>query len=148
MISKISLIKLTKFWIPPIFWALIIFSFSSFTVGHATEIYWKDFIVKKTAHIFEYGIFATLLYRSMINSGIKNKKAMWLAVVIACLYGISDEFHQSFTPGREPTLRDVLIDTLGASIFIFAIIGNIKKMPQTLQNLYIKYQISLTGSNI
>lgn len=141
MISKISLTKLTKFWIPPILWALIIFSFSSFTVGHATEIYWKDFIVKKTAHIFEYGIFATLLYRAMINSGIKNKKSMWLAVVIACLYGITDEFHQSFTPGREPTLRDVLIDTLGASIFIFAIIGNIKKLPKDLQNIYIKYQI-------
>ncbi len=141
MMPKIVLTKLVKFWIPPILWALIIFSFSSFTVGYATEIYWKDFLVKKTAHIFEYGIFATLLYRAMINSGIKNKKAMWYAAIIAGLYGITDEFHQSFTPGREATLRDVLIDTLGASIFIFAIIGNIKKMPKILRNIYIKYQI-------
>ena len=141
MMSKTSLTKLAKFWIPPILWALIIFSFSSFTVGHATEIYWKDFVVKKTAHIFEYGIFATLLYRAIINSGVKSKKAMWYAVIFACLYGISDEFHQSFTPGREPTLRDVLIDTLGASIFTFGIIGNIKKMPKYLQSIYIKYQI-------
>jgi len=141
MISRIKLIKLVKFWLPPTLWALVIFSFSAFTVGHATEIYWKDFLVKKTAHIIEYGVLATLLYRAMINSGVNNKKAMWLAVFFSFLYGITDEFHQSFTPGREPTFRDIVIDTLGASIFIFGIIGNIKKMPKFLQNLYIKYQM-------
>ena len=50
MMPKIVLTKLVKFWIPPILWALIIFSFSSFTVGYATEIYWKDFLLKNSSY--------------------------------------------------------------------------------------------------
>ena len=47
---------------------------------------------------------------------------MWIAVVTAVLYGITDEIHQSFTPGRGPAVRDVIIDTIRASIFIFGIL--------------------------
>lgn len=133
--------KILKFWLPPILWGLIIFSFSSFPVATATEIYWKDFIIKKTAHIIEYGILATLLYRAIVNSEVDKKKAMWISVLIAFLYGLTDEFHQSFTPGREPKLRDVIIDTTGASIFIFGIVKNINKMPNKLQMLAKRFNI-------
>lgn len=139
MVQMMKLRKLAKFWLPPILWAIIIFTFSSFSTVETTQFFLGDFIIKKTAHIMEYGILATLLYRGLIGSKITNKKAMWLAVLFASLYGISDEFHQSFTPGREPRLRDVAIDTTGALIFIFGIIGNIKKMPKILQELYIRY---------
>lgn len=134
--------KLIKFWSPAIIWAFIIFIFSSFQVGSSSEFYWKDFIIKKTAHIVEYGILATLFYRAMVNSDVKKKKAMWCSILIALFYGLTDEFHQSFTPGREPRLRDVLIDTTGAIIFIYGILENIKKMPQIIQNMYNKYQIT------
>ncbi|MHB1323646.1 MAG: VanZ family protein [Coriobacteriia bacterium] len=36
------------------------------------------------------------------------------AVVLASLYGASDEFHQSFVPGRTPDVMDWVIDTAGA----------------------------------
>lgn len=134
--------RILKYWFPPFVWALIIFTFSSFQVGSSSEFYWKDFVVKKTAHVIEYGIFATLIYRALINSKIENKKAMWYAVLIALFYGMTDEFHQSFTPGRGPKFTDVLIDTTGATIFIYGIVENIKKMPQALQNIYTKYQIN------
>lgn len=110
-------------------------------VGSASEFYWKDFLVKKTAHIFEYGILATLIYRGLINSKVEKKKAMYFAVLTAFLYGLTDEFHQSFTPGRGSKFTDVLIDTTGATIFVFGIIGNIKKIPTTIQNIYLKYRI-------
>ncbi len=111
-------------------------------VGSASEFYWKDFVFKKTAHIFEYGILATLMYRGLTGSKVEKKKAMYFAVLTAFMYGLTDEFHQSFTPGRGPKFTDVLIDTTGATIFVFGIIKNIKKMPQTLQNIYTKYQIN------
>lgn len=108
--------KLVNYWLPPILWALVIFSFSSMQVTGTVDVHWKDFIVKKTAHLVEYGILAVLLYRALINSNLSKQKALFFAILIAGLYGISDELHQSFTPGREPRVRDVLIDTVGATI--------------------------------
>ncbi|EKE04954.1 MAG: phosphotransbutyrylase [uncultured bacterium] len=131
--------KLLKFWLPPVLWAGLIFTFSSFPTVKTSEFFLGDFILKKTAHIIEYGVLATLLYRAMINSGVEKKKSMWLAVIIAVLYGITDEVHQSFTPGRGPAVRDVLIDTSGALIFIYGIVGNIKKTPVALQKIYNKF---------
>ena len=139
-----KMVKIAKFWLPPFLWAVVIFTFSSMQVGSSSEFYWKDFIVKKTAHVIEYGVFATLIYRALINSNVNKRKAMWYAVFVALLYGMTDEFHQSYTPGRGPAVRDVVIDTIGASIFIFGILDNIKKMPVFLQDLYSKYQIYYT----
>lgn len=131
-----------KYWFPPILWGLVIFSFSSYPVGFSTEFYWKDFIIKKTAHIIEYGILATLLYRAMINSELEKKKAMWFSILIAFLYGLTDEFHQSFTPGRESRMRDVIIDTIGASIFMFGIIDNLNKMPKKVQQIAKSFNLN------
>lgn len=108
--------RILKYWLPPILWGLIIFSFSSLQVGSSNEIYWKDFLFKKTAHVIEYAILAILLYRAMINSEVSKKKAFLISIAVASLYGLTDEFHQSFTPGREPKIRDVFIDTIGGSI--------------------------------
>ena len=135
--------KIANLWLPVIVWMSVIFAFSSMQVGSASEFYWKDFIVKKTAHLIEYGILATLFYRGLINSNIEKKKAMWCSVLFAFIYGLTDEFHQSFTPGRGPKFTDVLIDTTGASIFIFGIVANIKKMPKFIQKIYSKYAIVL-----
>ena len=38
------------------------------------------------------------------------------AVVVATLYGISDEIHQYFVPPRQVEVRDILADALGASL--------------------------------
>lgn len=66
---------------------------------------------------------------------------MWLSVLISFLYAVSDEYHQSFVPGRGPAFRDVLIDTIGASFALFGIIENIKNMPKVIRDFYTKYQI-------
>lgn len=133
--------KFIKYWLPPILWAMAIFTVSSITVGSSSDFYWKDFVVKKTAHVVEYGILATLIYRALINSNISIKKAMLYSVILAFLYGATDEFHQSFTPGRGPKFTDVLIDTVGASLFIYGIIANIQKMPENIKRLFSKIQI-------
>lgn len=36
----------------------------------------------------------------------------------AILYGVTDEFHQSFVPHRTPDIRDILVDTIGSIIGI------------------------------
>jgi VanZ family protein len=127
-------LKIVKLWLPPIIWASVIFLFSSYPTGRASEIYWKDFIVKKSAHVVEYAIFSTLLYRAIKESGVRKVNAGIFAITIAVIYAASDEFHQSFTPGREPTVRDVIFDTIGASLAIYTIWNLLPKAPKKLKN--------------
>lgn len=42
-------------------------------------------------------------------------QALLVAIALATLYGVTDEFHQSFVPNRTPDAKDVLIDVLGAT---------------------------------
>ena len=44
---------------------------------------------------------------------IKRKYQIYISAIIGILYAISDEIHQSFTPGRGPKITDVFIDSLG-----------------------------------
>lgn len=113
--------KIFNYWFPPIVWALIIFTFSSFSTPSTSAIYWQDFVVKKLAHMVEYGIFAFLLYRALRAYEVNKTRAVILSILIAGVYGLTDEFHQSFTPGREPRIRDVAFDTIGASLSMLLI---------------------------
>ena len=75
-----------------------------------------NFILRKCAHFSEYAILFSLTYwvsRSRFKLTPKIALPFVLAGVI--LFAVSDEFHQSFVPGRTPNARDVLIDSLGAS---------------------------------
>lgn len=60
-------------------------------------------------------IFGVLLGRIITEYGFPHtlKNKMVLVLMISFLYGLSDEFHQWFIPGRSATLGDVLADTLG-----------------------------------
>ena len=104
-----------KYWWPTVVWAAVIFGFSSKPTLITSHIYWQDFVVKKIAHLFVYAVLAVLLYRSLKHTTKLNKTYLLLfTITITTLYALSDEFHQSFTPGREPRLRDVAIDVVGA----------------------------------
>jgi VanZ like family len=106
------------FWLPFIVWALVIFSFSANPAVKTSEVHWQDFVVKKTAHLVEYFIFSLLLYRALVNSQISKRNAVIYTLIAAFCYGATDELHQSFTPGREPRLRDVMIDATGSLLFV------------------------------
>lgn len=120
-------------WFPPVAWAALIFLLSSYPTKPVSKIYLKDFVVKKTAHVIEYGIFAAFLYRAFKESGVRKKKAGVYSVLIAFFYGITDEFHQSFTPGRDPKVRDIIFDTIGAGLAIYAIWNLLPKAPKKLR---------------
>lgn len=113
--------KILKFWVPPVLWAGLIFFFSSLPSVKTVEIYWQDFLLKKTAHMIEYAIFAGLLYRAFKNSNLAKTEALFYSLLITVFYAITDEVHQSFTPGREPTVRDVVFDITGGSLAVYLI---------------------------
>lgn len=72
-----------------------------------------DLLVKKGAHIIGYAGLAVAAY---IATG-----RYWLAWLIAVLYAASDEYHQTFIPGRNGTAVDVLIDAVGAAVGLFVL---------------------------
>ncbi len=70
-------------------------------------------IPDKWAHFIAYGLLGTLILRTKWVWG-RGTRGMFIAVSVASLYGISDEWHQSFVPGRYPDVVDWIADTLGA----------------------------------
>lgn len=140
--GRALIIKLIKYWFPVVVWAGVIFMFSSFPTGTATKIVWTDFVLKKTAHIVEYGVFTMLTYRALINNGVLAKNAALWAILLATLYGFSDEYHQSFTPGREPRVRDVGFDTIGAVLAIYLIWNTLPKAPERLRGWAKRWEVA------
>lgn len=103
-------------WIPAFLLMLTIFAFSSRTGSELPNFYSWDYFVKKSGHLIGYGLLAL----SCLHALKWDKKYYWLAWLLALLYSVTDEFHQSFVPGRRASIMDVLIfDNLGA---IFALL--------------------------
>lgn len=92
-------------------------------------------MVRKGGHVTEYAVLAVLLWRALsprpsLWSAPWNPGAAGWAVVICAIYAASDEFHQSFYPSREASVRDVALDT-GGAIFALAILWMIcRRRPQ------------------
>ncbi|OGD01466.1 hypothetical protein A2354_00515 [Candidatus Amesbacteria bacterium RIFOXYB1_FULL_47_12] len=117
-----SVKKLARYWWPTLFWMGVIFMFSSRPVTPASQIFWQDFLIKKTGHFIAYFILAVLLYRSLKSTTRLSLTLLFLfTITLTIAYAATDEFHQSFTPGREPRLRDVAIDSLGAMTAVYFI---------------------------
>lgn len=74
-----------------------------------------DVLLKKGGHMVAYAMLTVLLLRAL-ETQTPTRKAAWLAVGIAVLYAITDEYHQTFVPGRKGTGIDVLVDAAGALV--------------------------------
>jgi VanZ family protein len=96
-------------WLPAVAWMALIFWFSSQPDLPRPPGDLLNLILRKSAHFAVYGVLALAYVYAL--GGWRRR---WLALVLAILYAISDELHQSFTPNRYPTATDVLIDSAGA----------------------------------
>jgi VanZ family protein len=101
-------------WIPSIFALAVIFFLSSIPSRELPSFGTWDSLVKKGAHSLGYGILALLYWYGLKN----NRRRLWLAFILAAIYGLSDEFHQSFIPGRHPSLVDALVFDSGGALFV------------------------------
>lgn len=107
--------KIWIYWLPAVIWAAIIFSFSAHTAITVSTTKTIDFVVKKTAHFSEYFILSALIYRALYGTTkTRGLNLLLLTLTLTVLYAVTDEFHQSFVPGREPRIWDVIIDGVGS----------------------------------
>jgi len=96
-------------WLLVMVWMAIIFWFSA--QPKAALNFGQSTLVSKLAHVTEYAVLGWLIQRAR-----DDRQAGWQSWLMAAIYAVTDEFHQSFTPGRHPLATDVLIDSLGAAI--------------------------------
>jgi VanZ family protein len=98
-------------WLMIAGWMALIFFLSSQPQLPSPPDPWADLIFKKGAHFTVYAVLAVLFRRALPPS-----RRIWaLSWVLTVLYAASDEWHQSFVPGRHPQVTDVLIDACGAA---------------------------------
>ena len=67
----------------------------------------------KLAHAAAFGLLAGFFWLAL--------RSFWWPIVLSSLYGLSDELHQRFVPGRQFDLLDLLADITGALLFILLV---------------------------
>lgn len=76
----------------------------------------------KIAHFGAYGLLATLWMRAFAARASRGRAAL-LAWIVAAAYGATDEWHQSWVPGRSIELADWIADASGAATAVFAYVS-------------------------
>lgn len=79
-------------------------------------------IIRKLAHFSIYCLVGFSVMGFWCTFDIKNKYKLLWSILLGVSYAASDEFHQSFVPGRGPSIRDVCIDSAGVLTGIFIMI--------------------------
>lgn len=101
-------------WLPVLLWMGLIFTLSAQPDLPGVDEPLLDTLLKKAAHAAGYAVLALLVRRAL--GWERGRRLAW---VLALLYAIGDEAHQSLVPGRHAQAMDVLIDALGAALALW-----------------------------
>ena len=118
-----------KYFIPSFIMMIIIFCFSHADASASSStsdgliafissllhIQIDSFVIRKIAHISEYALLTLCLFYGFYNT---YKKPYLYSYIGSLLYACSDEFHQLFINGRNGSLIDVGIDSIGMMIML------------------------------
>ncbi len=96
-----------------------------FWFSHQSQLFvfpesWLDLAVKKLGHATGYFLLAMAYRWGLACQRPGGRRQALLAWGMALLYALSDEWHQTFVPGRNGNLVDVAVDGLGASLVFLA----------------------------
>ena len=81
-----------------------------------------QFLVRKSTHVAEYAVLGALAQHALWGAPTRTRRAsalITLALLVCLVFAALDEFHQSFVPSRESSLRDVVLDGIGAIVGVF-----------------------------
>jgi len=75
----------------------------------------------KLIHATAYAVMGLLVWRVLVHH---YQTRFWLSLfslLFCSLYGVSDEYHQSFIAGRDADVWDWLADTIGAGLMVLGL---------------------------
>ena len=114
--SGLSAIGSAWWWLAAGLYALAIFLLAgqSYPLG----VKHLPFLVDKAIHVLVYGAFSVVLFAALRHSRPRTPSLVLasVAAVIAVLYGLSDEYHQSFIPFRRTDAYDLAANAVGAVV--------------------------------
>lgn len=82
--------------------------------------------IRKVAHFSEYGLGGVLFTLLLVTYKWTDRKIMFIAILLGIWYASMDEIHQLMVEGRNGSIVDVYIDTLGFSTGVCRNYGNFK----------------------
>ena len=92
-------------------------------------------ILYKAGHVLGYAMLSLSYWRAM-NFDDRFRPLAW---ILALMYAVSDEYHQSFVPGRHPTAFDVLVyDNFGSFAALWLVHRLEKQKQPDPQGLVVK----------
>ena len=93
-------------------------------------IIWAPPAIQNLAHMPLFGVLAWLWYRSL-SGWMKNGRLLFgSAFLLATGFGILDEWHQLYVPGRYASVTDIALNTLGAAFAVWLISRPGRSTPQ------------------
>ncbi len=98
-------------------WAMMALIFTLSSMSQLPRVPGGFEIDDGVAHAVAYGVLSVLLLRALAGArwrGVSGRAAA-LAVLLASLYGVTDEVHQRFVPGRTAEITDLIADAVGAA---------------------------------
>lgn len=101
-----------------ILWCLIIYALSDRSTLPLPPLFPH---ADKLIHAGAYGLMGMLAWRACLHLNTATAIRLFLSVAFCSFYGISDEWHQSFVPGRDSDWADWLADTTGAVIAVITL---------------------------
>ncbi|MGD2076358.1 MAG: VanZ family protein [Gammaproteobacteria bacterium] len=100
-------------------WMALLFFLSHQSGLHTPSLFSAQ---DKVAHALVYGVLGALLLASQApHTHGYGWRQMAASILVASMYGITDELHQSFVPGRNVDLWDWVADTLGALLAVLLV---------------------------
>jgi len=133
-LNRICNLNNFKYKIPAIIWAITLFTLSSIPGNNVPSVGFNHADI--VAHIIVFGIFGYFLAMAFsAPNHLGNKKRFMMAILVGVIYAFSDEYHQSFVPGRFPSVSDLVADGIslmfGGLVFRFYPLGLKRPQPDS-----------------
>ena len=98
-------------WLPVALWMAVIFTLGSMPIQNEPVYFFR--FQDKFIHLLEFGILGLLAVRALYLGGPRSRSAYWWCIGLGILYGVLDELHQYYIPGRTVEVADLAMDWLG-----------------------------------
>jgi VanZ family protein len=127
--TKKTILHFLYYWFPVFVFCAVLFLQSSFSAPEAMPTVTH---MDKLLHLGAYSILGALFLRALVHS--KYQDRAWLirlaSILLAGIYGATDEWHQYYVPSRSADPWDLLCDFLGGVVGVSIYHILVKKHPR------------------
>ena len=117
-----------RYQLPAVLWAIVIFVASSIPATKLPRF--SMMFNDKLVHAAIFFIFGLLVYRALTSRSAPDRfdwTRLFISVSAVIIYGLSDEIHQGFVPGRTVDVLDAMADAAGGLLAAGVIYFNLRR---------------------